>query len=96
MRAWLLLGELKPAGATELLLVALNRIDREDGDEAASAVLPKVFGMIGREAVPALDAVVRDESRGIWSRWAAADGLSEIGCACPDARGGGGYFDRAA
>ena len=84
--AWLLLGELKPPGTTELLLALLNRLEMKEGDDAASEVLPKVFGRIGHEVAPALTAVLRDESRPISPRWAAVSGLANIAVAWPEAR----------
>lgn len=84
--AWFLIGELKPPGAEAVLVGLLDRLDTEDGDEAGSLILPKVFGRIGPEVAPALVAVLRDESRKNGSRWAAVDGLKEIALARPDTR----------
>lgn len=84
--AWFLIGELKPPGAETVLVGLLDRLDRAEGDEAGSVILPKVFGRIGPEVAPALVAVLRDESRQTGSRWAAADGLKEIALARPQTR----------
>ncbi len=84
--AWFLIGELKPPGAEAVLVGLLDRLDKEDGDEAGSLILPKAFGRIGPEVAPALVAVLRDESRKNGSRWAAVDGLKEIALARPETR----------
>ncbi len=84
--AWFLIVELKPLEGGPLLLGLLARLDSEDGDDAAVSILPRVFGLIGPEIAPALTMVLRDESRGLGSRWAAASGLREIALAQPDTR----------
>ncbi len=84
--AWLLIGEMKPEGAVPVLLRVLERLDTDEGDDAATEILPEVFGRIGPEVAGALTEVLRDEARKAYSRWAAADGLREIARAWPDTR----------
>jgi SEC-C motif len=84
--AWFLIGELKPAGAGAVLVSLLDRLDTKKRDDAATAILPKVFGQMGPEMAQALTAVLRDHARSTASRWAAMDGLKEIALARPEAR----------
>jgi hypothetical protein len=84
--AWVLIGDLKPPGAEAVLVGLLDRLDTEDGDEAATEILPKAFGRIGPEVAPALIAILRDDARKNGSRWAAVDGLKEIALARPETR----------
>lgn len=84
--AWVLLGELKPPGAEAVLLGLLDKLDTDDGDDAATEILPNVFGRMGPAVAPALVLVLRDEARKNGSRWVAADGLKEIALARPETR----------
>jgi hypothetical protein len=55
VHAWRALGQLRAEAAIEPLLGLLKNIDEED-DDWADTELPKVFGLIGPAAIPALTA----------------------------------------
>jgi hypothetical protein len=78
IHAWRALGQLRAESAIEPLLGLLHRID-DDQDDWVGEDLPKVMGMIGPAAIPALTAYVADLSHGLWARVAAVASLSEIG-----------------
>src|SRR3990172_1887216 len=78
IHAWVALGQLRAEAAVEPLLSQLRHVDEHD-DDWAGEELPRVFGMIGPAAIPALAAYLTDNRRGLWARVAAASGLKEIG-----------------
>jgi hypothetical protein len=58
----------------------------EDSDWV-SEELPQVYGMIGREAIPALARYLDDASHGLWPHVTAAFSLERIAAGDPSARG---------
>ncbi len=74
--AWRALGQLQAEEAIEPLLTLFHELEDSDwvGEE-----LPRVYGMIGPTAIPALTAYLADTSRGISPRISAAHALAEIG-----------------
>ena len=85
IHAWVALGQLRAEAAVEPVLSQLRHVDEHD-DDWAGEELPRVFGMIGPAAIPALAAYLTDNRRGLWARVAAASGLKEIGQRRPEAR----------
>jgi hypothetical protein len=85
LHAWRALGQLRAESAVEPLLGLLHRID-DDQDDWVGEDLPKVMGMIGPAALPALAAYLADSSHGLWARVAASASLSEIGQRHPSSR----------
>ncbi len=85
IHAWRSLGQLQAEAAIEPLLGLLHWIDDEDSDWVGEE-LPKVFGMIGAAAIPALSAYLSDKTHGLWARTAASGALGEIGKQHPEAR----------
>lgn len=85
IHAWRALGQLRAESGVEPLLGLLHRID-DDQDDWVGEEIPKVMGMIGPAAIPALAAYVADSSRGLWARVAASASLTEIGQRHPASR----------
>lgn len=85
VHAWRALGQLRATAAIEPLLHLFHELEDSDwaGDE-----LPVVYGMIGREAVPALARYLGDERHGLFPRITAAGSLARIGATDPSARAG--------
>lgn len=83
VHAWRALGQLRASAAIEPLLRLFHELEDSDwaGDE-----LPVVYGMIGREAVPALARYLGDERHGLFPRITAAGSLERIGATDPSAR----------
>jgi hypothetical protein len=83
VHAWRALGQLRASAAIEPLLHLFHELEDSDwaGDE-----LPVVYGMIGREAVPALARYLGDERHGLFPRITAAGSLERIGATDPSAR----------
>jgi HEAT repeat protein len=79
------LGQLKAEEAVEPLIGLLRRFDVDD-DHFVGEELPKVFGMIGGNAIPALEKFIRDDSNGVFDRIAAMHGLERIANADPGCR----------
>ena len=75
LHAWRALGQLRAEAAIEPLIDLLRDPDRDDW---ARDELPRVFGMIGRAAIPALSRYLADPAHELWTRISAADGLQEI------------------
>ena len=84
VHAWRALGQLRAVPAIEPLLQLLHEL--EDVDWAYDE-LPQVYGMIGREAIPALARYLDDASHGLWPRVTAAFSLERIAAGDPSARG---------
>jgi Protein of unknown function (DUF1186) len=83
VHAWRALGQLRAVSAVEPLLRLFHELDDSDwvGEE-----LPQVYGMIGREAIPALARYLDDASHGLWPRVTAATSLERIAAGDPSAR----------
>jgi len=83
VHAWRALGQLRATAAIEPLLHLFHELEDNDW---ASDELPVVYGMIGREAIPALSRYLEDERYGLHPRIAAAGSLEQIGLTDPSAR----------
>lgn len=83
VHAWRALGQLRATAAIEPLLHLFHELEDNDW---ASDELPVVYGMIGREAVPALSGYLENERYGLYPRITAAGGLKQIGLTDPSAR----------
>jgi hypothetical protein len=83
VHAWRALGQLRAVAAIEPLLELFHEL--EDVDWAYDE-LPEVYGMIGREAIPALARYLDDASHGLWPRVTAAFSLERIAAGDPSAR----------
>lgn len=83
VHAWRALGQLRATVAIEPLLHLFHELEDNDW---ASDELPVVYGMIGREAIPALSRYLEDERFGLYPHIAAAGGLEQIGLTDPSAR----------
>jgi hypothetical protein len=83
VHAWRALGQLRAVPAVEPLLDLLHEL--EDSDWVTEE-LPQVYGMIGREAIPALARYLNAASHGLWPRVTAAFSLERIAAADPSAR----------
>lgn len=75
LHAWRALGQLRAEAAVEPLVSVLKE---SESDDWSRDELPRVFGMIGRAAVPALSAYLADPSHELWSRVSAAEALENI------------------
>lgn len=85
IHAWRTLGQLRAEAASEPLLTLLKRIDDKDDDWVGEEI-PRVYGLIGPTAIPALVRYLADSQHGLWARVAACHGLSEIGQRHPSSR----------
>jgi hypothetical protein len=83
--AWRALGQLRAEQAVAPLLALLAPAEENDDDWALEE-LPKVFGMIGPPAIPALIAYLADTVWPLYARVAAAGGLEQVAKHHPDAR----------
>lgn len=77
------LGQLRAIEAIEPLLT-LSTIE-EDGEWVIEE-LPEVFGLIGPQALPTLEAYLADKTHKEWARVNAATGVKAIGINSPDSR----------
>jgi Protein of unknown function (DUF1186) len=84
VHAWRALGQLRAVSAIEPLLDLFHELEDSDW---VSEELPQVYGMIGREAIPALARYLDDASHGLWPRVTAAFSLERIAAGDPSARG---------
>jgi hypothetical protein len=75
VHAWRALGQLRAVSAIEPLLDLFHELDDIDW---AYDELPRVYGMIGPEAIPALARYLDDASHGLWPRVTAAFSLERI------------------
>ena len=80
------LGQLRSEEAIEPLLTVLHRLDKDGWDDWIGEELPKVYGMIGAAAIPALAAYLADSAHGLASQLCVAHGLVQIGERHPEAR----------
>jgi hypothetical protein len=85
VHAWRTLAQLKAEDAVEPLTKLLQMFDSDD-DDFVGEELPKVFGMIGKKAIPALEKYVFDGSNGLFDRIAAVHGLERIAANDPECR----------
>lgn len=85
VHAWRTLAQLKAEEAIEPLTTLLRMFDSDD-DDFVGEELPKVFGMIGKKAIPALENYVFDDSNGLFDRIAAVHGLERIAANDPECR----------
>lgn len=76
VHAWRTLGQLRATEAIEPLLRIFHEIDDSDW---VSDDLPKVYGMIGPSAIPALVRYLADNTHGLYPRASAAHSLERIG-----------------
>ena len=83
VHAWRALGQLRAVAAIEPLLDLFHELKDSDW---VSEELPQVYGMIGREAIPALARYLDDASHGLWPRVTAAFSLERIAAGDPSAR----------
>ena len=83
LHAWRALGQLRAEAAIAPLMQLFHE---QEGDDWMGAELPKVYGMIGPAAIPALTTYLADESHGIFPRIDAASSLENITMTHPDAR----------
>ena len=83
LHAWRALGQLGALEALPNLMKLCAWVD-EYGDEWAAEELPRVFGLLGVGAIPALSAYVTGQENGLWARAVACDGLECIATAFPD------------
>ncbi|HEY0603651.1 MAG TPA: hypothetical protein VGD58_12105 [Herpetosiphonaceae bacterium] len=83
IHAWRTLGQLRATEAIEPLIPMFHELEDSDwsGEE-----LPEVFGMIGREAIPALARYLSDTTHVMWPRLTAAHALERIAANDPSAR----------
>jgi len=82
LHAWRILGKLR---AVEAIPALLEQFDK-DCDDWVSGEFPKVFALIGAPAIAALCTYLADSQNPFYARVCAADSLSNIGNAHPDAR----------
>lgn len=85
VHAWRVLGQLRAEAAIEPLMSLFRTIDEEDNDWVGEE-LPKVYGMIGPAAIPALATYLADTTHGLWARVATASSLKYVGKYNPQAR----------
>lgn len=86
LHAWRALGQLRADEAVEPLLTLLTTGDEDRLDDSILEELPDVYAMIGPAAIPALSALLADDSQGIYGRMSALTGLGKIAEQYPDAR----------
>ncbi len=82
IHAWRALGQLKAEDAIPHLL---SLFDLEDNDAVAEE-MPKVYGTIGEQAIPQLQAYLGERSHGLLKRTTAINCLEEIANQYPDTR----------
>lgn len=83
LHAWRVLGQLR----AEAAIAPLMRLFHEqEGDDWPGEELPKVYGMIGPAAIPALTTYLADASHSLFPRVHAAESLENIATMHPDAR----------
>jgi hypothetical protein len=77
---------LRAEAAIEPLLTLLTTGDEDRFDDSILEELPDMYAMIGPAAIPALGALLADDSQGIYGRMSALTGLGKIAEQYPDAR----------
>lgn len=86
IHAWRALGQLRAEEAIESLLNLFHELEEDGWADWTGEELPRVFGLIGAAAIPALTAYLADTSHNISPRISAAHGLAEIGMSHAEAR----------
>ncbi len=86
IHAWRALGQLRAEEAIEPLLNLFHELEEDGWADWTGEELPRVFGLIGAAAIPALTAYLADTSHNISPRISAAHGLAEIGMSHAEAR----------
>ena len=79
IHAWRVLGQLRAEEAIDPLLNLLHELDEDGWADWTGEELPRVFGLIGAAAIPALTAYLADTSHDVSPRISAAHALAEIG-----------------
>lgn len=87
IHAWRVLGQLRAEEAIDPLLNLFHELEEDGWGDWTGEELPRVFGLIGAAAIPALTAYLADTSRGISPRISAAHALAEIGMSHAEAEG---------
>lgn len=82
VHAWRTLGQLRSEAAITPLLALFERND----DDWVLFELPRVYGMVGPAAIPALTAYLEDATQDAWRRTIAADSLVHIAKNHPESR----------
>jgi hypothetical protein len=85
IHAWRTLGQLRAEEAVAPLLQFLDWA-AEHHDDYALEDMPYVFEAIGPPAIPALAAFLADDSKQLWARSAALNGLQKIAERHPEER----------
>ncbi len=78
IHAWRALGQLRAEEAIAPLLNLFHELEEDGWGDWVGEELPRVFGLIGSAAIPALTAYLADTSRGISPRISAAQALFNI------------------
>lgn len=86
IHAWRALGQLQAEEAIDPLLNLFHELEEDGWAEWTGEELPRVFGLIGAAAIPALTAYLADTSRNISPRICAAQALFEIATSHAEAR----------
>ena len=84
IHAWRVLGQLQAFEAVKPLLEQVYRIDDED-DDWVSEEYPKVFVLIGPQAIPELSSYL-STGYGLYARICVANGITNIGNEHPESR----------
>ena len=79
IHAWRALGQLRAVEAIDPLLNLFHELEEDGWGDWTGEELPRVFGLIGAAAIPALAAYLADTSHNISPRISAAHALAEIG-----------------
>ena len=79
IHAWRTLGQLRAEEAIDPLLNLFHELEEDGWGDWTGEELPRVFGLIGAAAIPALTAYLADTSHNISPRISAAHALAEIG-----------------
>ena len=79
IHAWRALGQLRAEEAVDPLLNLFHELEEDGWGDWTGEELPRVFGLIGAAAIPALTAYLADTSHNISPRISAAHALAEIG-----------------
>jgi hypothetical protein len=83
LHAWRALGQLRsPEGVGPLL----QQLDDCAEDDWCHEEVPRVLGLIGPAALPALSAYLADPAHGLYHRWAVADAVGHVAREHPAAR----------
>jgi hypothetical protein len=83
VHAWRALGQLQAEASVAPLLAFLKTAE---SDEAVTEEFPKVFGMIGRPAIPRIERFLSDRSNPTFPVVTAIEGLKEIAERHPNCR----------